>query len=568
MTSIRSGRRLPSFLRDLASPILTDSEQTAGMAPVSYSSTATVRTTITSQTGGTLDVSCRLHSSRRAPSGDTARPVFVLVHGIGMSHRYFARLQAELIPFGDTVVLDLPGFGGMPRPDEPLGVTDFADVIAHALQDAQLSSCIVIGHSMGAQFATELAVQHPELVAAVVLIGPVTDTSHSSAGRNAAVLALDTLLERPVTNLLVGAAYLRCGLRWYLAELPVMLGYRLDERLAAVTQPVLILRGSLDPIASRRWCRRLARAARDGRVVELPGQAHAAHRAGARAVTDAVLQLVEGIPRPPAVPGRTAGGTAEEALPRWRSITVGDRQCRAYVLQHRGVQHETTGEAHAKQVFVLVHGIGMSHRYFLRLGEQLSRHGTVLVIDLPGYGWTRRPAHKLTNPAGAEILAALLDDLGAPSCVVVGHSMGAQTATELAIQRPDLVSRLVLIGAAVDARRRTVPEQALTLGLNSILERPLLNSVQFLDVVRCGPRWYAAQLAVAMAYALEERLPLARQPVLILRGSRDLVAGTRWSRSLADVSRSGSLASIAGAPHSVHHRSPSVVAAHIISFIT
>lgn len=114
----------------------------------------------------------------------------------------------------------------------------------------------------------------------------------------------------------------------------------------------------------------------------------------------------------------------------------------------------------------------------------------------------------MSNHANAEFIGSLLDDIGVSSCTVVGHSMGVQSAAELAIQRPELVSDIVLIGAAIDARRRTLPQQALTLGLNSALEKPLLNAVQSLDVLRCGPRWYLAELAVALTYRLEARLPL------------------------------------------------------------
>ncbi|BBE22786.1 hypothetical protein MN0502_16690 [Arthrobacter sp. MN05-02] len=566
-------------------------------APVFFRDTRTLQTSLLAGTGKSFALSCRLHHARAARSprstGDEARPVFVLVHGIGMSHRYFARLEAELLPHGDVVVLDLPGFGGTPRPPGQLGVADYATVVADSLEQADITSCIVIGHSMGAQFVTELALRRPDLVRAVVLIGPVTDTDRPSALRNARALAVDTLLERPVTNLLVGAAYLQCGIRWYRTELPVMLGYRLDDRLADVPQPVLVLRGSLDPIAGRRWCRHLARVARDGRLVEVPGQPHAVHRAGAVIVADAILGFAERLPAPSAGTRDTAQqqdrGIAQPAssvqpsapastpssTPNWHGITVGDRQCRAHLIEHQpghlGANEDPAGAGapspHPVPVFVLIHGIGMSHRYFLRLGRQLSRAGSVLLIDLPGYGWTRRPAREATNPANAELLADLLDGMGISSCVVVGHSMGVQTATELAIQRPDLVSHVVLIGAAVDALRRTVPQQALTLGLNSVLEKPVLNTLQFLDVLRCGPRWYLSELSVAMDYRLEERLPRATQPVLVLRGSRDLVAGTRWSRSLADSSRNGVLAVVAGAPHAVHHSSPGIVAAHIMSFL-
>lgn len=572
------------------------------------SQTTALTAAIPNGAGAPLAVFYRLHTSQRVSTGPRVRPVFVLVHGIGMSHRYFARLQAQLIPYGDTVVFDLPGFGGTPTPSRRLTVTDYANVIAAALVEAQLSGCVVIGHSMGAQFVTELAARHPERVSAVVLIGPVTNAAQPSAARHVLVLAVNTLFERPVTNCLVAAAYLRCGMRWFLTELPVMLTYRLDDTLARLTQPVLILRGSLDPIANRAWCERLARTAPHGRVREIPGQPHAVHRTGASLVVDAILDLVNNIPLAPPRSNETTAGTSAEninpspqpalqaALPApshvsparadastttaresravkvqdWRSITMGDRQCRAYLLEQLSPNHERAGtsSAAAGPVFVLIHGMGMSHRYFLRLGHHLSRQGNVLLIDLPGYGWTHRPADEVTKPANAELVAALLDEMGVSSCMVVGHSTGVQTATELAIQRPDLVSYLVLIGAAVDERRRSIAQQALTLSLNSILEKPLLNAAQFLDVLRCGPRWYLAEMGIAMAYRLEERLPRATQPVLILRGSRDLVAGTRWSRSLADSSTDGTMTVVAGAPHAVHHSSPGAVAHHIIAFIT
>ncbi|MBG6192264.1 pimeloyl-ACP methyl ester carboxylesterase/diacylglycerol kinase family enzyme [Arthrobacter sp. CAN_A212] len=277
--------------------------------PPYFSDKRKMQTTLFSEAGEGLELAYRLHYSRTSDSSaptssapgaaDDARPVFVLIHGIGMSHRYFARLQAKLLIHGDVFLLDLPGFGGTLRPARQLTVAEYASVIANALDAAGLTSCVVAGHSMGAQFVTELALQRPDLVSAVVLIGPVTDTAHPSAARNALTLTLDTLLERPVTNLQVAAAYLQCGLRWYRTELPVMLRYRLDHRLAGVTQPVLVLRGSLDPIAGRRWCQRLAAVARDGRVVEVPGQPHAAHRGGAMIVADAILDLITNLPAAP-----------------------------------------------------------------------------------------------------------------------------------------------------------------------------------------------------------------------------------------------------------------------------
>ncbi|MBG6179661.1 alpha/beta fold hydrolase [Arthrobacter sp. CAN_A1] len=535
-------------------------------------------------------LTCRLRSNSMPGAGSSTLN-FVMVHGIGMSHRYFDRLQSALADHGNTHVLDLPGFGGNPKPGQQLGVDAYAAALGGALDQAGVRSCVLIGHSMGAQFVTELAVRRPDLVTDLVLIGPVTDPSRRSAAWHSLALGLDSLMERPLTNAMVMADYARCGLPWYFTELPVMLNYSIHERLPLAPQPVLVIRGSNDPVSRRPWCLRLTNAARDGRLVEIPGQPHVAHRGGAKAVTQAILaflQRVEDVPsvneelpvnsrkgpravlsRVHTVLSRKGAGAPSSDITDFHSITIGDRECRAYPLMHTGVSTagSVTGDPTAQRTFVFIHGIGMSHRYFTRLSTVLAEHGDTYLIDLPGYGWTGRPAKKLTNPANAELIGTLLDDIGVGPCVVVGHSMGVQSATEMAISRPDLVSSLVLIGAAVDAKQRTILRQAPRLAFNSALEKPLLNSSQFLDVVRCGPRWYITELAVAMAYRLEERLPMVKQAVLVMRGTRDPIAGSRWSRSLAESALRGDLLEIEGSPHAVHHSAPEAVGAGIIDFV-
>lgn len=545
-------------------------------------------TSASTATGGAL--SCRVKSAILSGAGPGA-PTFALVHGIGMSHRYFDRLQTELSKHGHVYVLDLPGFGGTPRPEKQLQVSEYASAIGTALDAAGVSSCVLVGHSMGAQFVTELALQRPGLVSELVLIGPVTDATRRSVLWHSLTLALDSLKELPLTNTMVLTDYARCGLPWYLTELSVMLRYRLHERLPLATQLVLVIRGSEDPVSRRSWCARLADSAKDGKLVEIPGQPHVAHRGGARQVAHAILAFLpsarqasspaehapaQDLQQRQAILTRysTVHSRGGNASPIWdvtdlHSIKVGDRQCRAYPLIRAAsdTPNQSAESATPRRLFVFIHGIGMSHRYFRRLAAALADHGDSYLIDLPGYGWTHRPAEKLTNPANAELIGALLDEIGAGPYIVVGHSMGVQSATELAIERPDLVSRLVLIGAAIDAKERTVLRQAPRLVFNSLLERPLLNCSQFLDVLRCGPRWYMTELAVAMAYKLEERLPLAEQPVLIMRGTQDPIAGSCWSQSLADSAQSGELSEISGSPHAVHHSNPDAVAARIIDFL-
>lgn len=215
-----------------------------------------------------------------------------------MSHRYFDRLQLALIEHGDTLVLDLPGFGGTPKPDRQLSVEDYAVLIARTLDEEGVQECVLIGHSMGAQFVTELAIIRPNLVSHVVLIGPVTDVAHRSPVKHALMLAADTFIERPITNIMVATAYAQCGLSWYSKELPVMLSYRLDERLPLAACPVLVIRGTRDIIARHEWCELLSSRAQHGSLAEVPNQPHAAHRGGAASITTAVLEFMRGSQAP------------------------------------------------------------------------------------------------------------------------------------------------------------------------------------------------------------------------------------------------------------------------------
>ncbi|MDQ0616061.1 alpha/beta fold hydrolase [Arthrobacter globiformis] len=229
----------------------------------------------------------RLYTSNEASAAE--QPAYVLLHGIGVSHRYFARLHVELAqgPEGQgqqaegaergaaVYSFDLPGFGGTPRPGRQVTVGEYAAFVAAVLAEYAVESCIVVGHSMGVQFAVELALQAPGLVSRIVLMGPVVDPARRSAAWHALALTRDSLFsEPPLTNVVVFTDYFRTGVRWYLTELPVMMEYPLDSRVSGVAQPVLVLRGGRDPIARRPWCEYLAAQAPDGAFAEVPGRGH------------------------------------------------------------------------------------------------------------------------------------------------------------------------------------------------------------------------------------------------------------------------------------------------------
>jgi pimeloyl-ACP methyl ester carboxylesterase len=98
---------------------------------------------------------------------------------------------------------------------------------------------------------------------------------------------------------------------------------------------------------------------------------------------------------------------------------------------------------------VFVHGLAGSWQNWLENMPYFAAAGhRVVAFDLPGFGFSDMPGHKISIPGYGRLVDALLDELGVGSAVLVGNSMGGFIAAEVAIQFPARVQRLVLVSAA------------------------------------------------------------------------------------------------------------------------
>ncbi|MBB5639927.1 alpha/beta fold hydrolase [Cryobacterium roopkundense] len=208
-------------------------------------------------------------------------PTYLMVHGIGASHRYYRRIQKSLAVTGHAYSIDLPGFGGTRRPERPLAVEEYGALLGRLLDQLEIPRAVVVGHSMGAQFVTDLARQRPAAVSSLILIGPVTDPRRATAVQQAMGLTRDVVKEPPSGNLIAFRDYLECGSRWFSTELDVMLKYRTDLALRDVRSPTLVIRGANDPVSGSAWCATLAAAAPDGYFLEVIGHRHLVHHSAA-----------------------------------------------------------------------------------------------------------------------------------------------------------------------------------------------------------------------------------------------------------------------------------------------
>ncbi|WP_217923571.1 alpha/beta fold hydrolase [Miltoncostaea oceani] len=250
----------------------------------------------------------RVHARLLRPAGRSAGPV-VMVHGLGVSAGSLGPLAEELARDHVVLVCDLPGFGRTDS-DAIWSTGAAADVLEEVLALRGMGRVTLVGHSWGCHVATVLAARHPGRVRALVLLSPAFDGRGGAAGQ-VVRLAVDSPMERP--SLVAGGArdYLRAGLPRVLATLREASALPLDELVVAVRAPVLVVRGSRDPLTTGRWARRIAVRARRARIVVIPRAAHGLGHDAPRAAAGAIRAFLAGEghrPRMAAPGGRRPAG--------------------------------------------------------------------------------------------------------------------------------------------------------------------------------------------------------------------------------------------------------------------
>ena len=118
----------------------------------------------------------------------------------------------------------------------------------------------------------------------------------------------------------------------------------------------------------------------------------------------------------------------------------------------RGVEVRISGDEAAPRV-LLVHGASANLRELWGpLAADLTHDHRVIAFDRPGYGHSSRPARGAQQLRVQARMAADVLEAAGGKAIVVGHSLGAAVSLRLAIERPELVSALVLIALAHDFR--------------------------------------------------------------------------------------------------------------------
>jgi pimeloyl-ACP methyl ester carboxylesterase len=210
------------------------------------------------------------------------------------------------------------------------------------------------------------------------------------------------------------------------------------------------------------------------------------------------------------------------------------------------VHYVDTAPGSALPVLLVLPGFLGSTDMFVSLAGELADGLRVVVVDLPGFGWSAPPGGGCAMQDRLAFVHAFVDRLGLGPFALAGSSLGANIAIHFALEEPDRVRRVVLLspfgmaaqhGAVERLERidRLLPVVALFVS-RAFLARELENHVRdpgeltpaILDSYHRPFRTAAGRRVVVevtrhilCGCTFDDCLPLLRQPVLVIAGTED-----------------------------------------------
>jgi len=223
---------------------------------------------------------------------------------------------------------------------------------------------------------------------------------------------------------------------------------------------------------------------------------------------------------------------------------------------------------------ILVHGAGGNHQHWGAAVRNLNC-ANVYALDLPGHGRSSGKGRAAIADYAAFVVG-LMDALGLQKAVIAGHSMGGAIATTMALEYPQRVAGLVLVGTG--ARLRVLPK-ILEGTLNDFdhtvelicryayaphapHELVHLGQQQMLQV---APQTIHDDFVACNAFDVMERLAQVRCPTLIICGTQDALTPPKYSSFLAERIAGSELMLVEGGGHMVMVEKANEVAEAIAS---
>lgn len=269
-------------------------------------------------------------------------------------------------------------------------------------------------------------------------------------------------------------------------------------------------------------------------------------------------------------------------------------------IEINGLKTHVKKMGRGEPVFVLLHGFGASLYSWHAVMEPLSRIGTVIAYDRPGFGLTERPlTWKGQNPyspeAQVDSVIELMNHFEVEKAILVGNSAGGTIAMQVALAHPERVSALILVDPAVYSgggtpawlRPLLATPQMRRLGpliarqiqnrgpelINLAWHNPDLITPEIIELYRKPlqvENWDKALWEFTLASrptGLLQRLGDFTMPVLVITGDDDRIVPTEESIRLASELPNADLVVIPEAGHVPHEERPDLFLQAVKDFL-
>lgn len=236
---------------------------------------------------------------------------------------------------------------------------------------------------------------------------------------------------------------------------------------------------------------------------------------------------------------------------------------------------KTPGRGDPKQAVLFVHGAGGSHlRWALQVAD-LGREYLAMAVDLPGHGMSGGlPSDQIARYS--EFIYAFSERILGFPFFLAGHSMGGAVALDFALNYPERLAGLVLMGTGSRLRVQPAILEAFKSGnppgnMPVFMYRPgtpedALKAAGE-EIKRTDPSVFYSDFTACDRFDVSGRLGEIGVPALVLTGDRDVLTPVKYGKFLADNIKNAQFEIIEEAGHMLMLEQPGAVNSALKRFI-